>query len=88
MNTSRRMFIKQNTLAAAGIAFLPKNLLKEKGGDILGLQLYTVRENMKTDPADTLKGLADMGFRYVEHAGYQDRKFYGYSIADFKKLIK
>jgi sugar phosphate isomerase/epimerase len=87
MNTSRRTFIKQSTVAVAGATFLPKILLKEKGGDILGLQLYTVREDMKTDPADTLKSLADMGFRYVEHAGYQDRKFYGYSIADFKKLL-
>jgi sugar phosphate isomerase/epimerase len=28
-----------------------------------------------------------MGFKYVEHAGYRDRKFYGYSVAEFKKLL-
>ncbi|MEO7044185.1 MAG: TIM barrel protein, partial [Ferruginibacter sp.] len=87
MNNSRRTFIKQSTVAVAGTAFLPKILLKEKSGDMLGLQLYTVRDNMKTDPADTLKRVADIGYKYVEHAGYRDRKFYGYSIADFKKLL-
>ncbi|MGH2564597.1 MAG: sugar phosphate isomerase/epimerase family protein, partial [Ginsengibacter sp.] len=38
-------------------------------------------------PAGTLKLLAAMGYKDVEHAGYHDRKFYGYLIADFKKLL-
>jgi len=28
-----------------------------------------------------------MGYKYVEHANYVDRKFYGYGAADFKKLL-
>lgn len=28
-----------------------------------------------------------MGYKYVEHANYVDRKFYGYSPTDFKKLL-
>ena len=42
---------------------------------------------MKKDPAGTLKKLAAMGYKYVEHAGYHDGKFYGYSIPEFKKLL-
>ena len=42
---------------------------------------------MKKDPAGTLKQLAAMGYKDVEHAGYEDRKFYGYSPADFKKFL-
>ena len=42
---------------------------------------------MKKDPAGTLKHLAEMGYKHVEHAGYENRKFYNYSIADFKKLL-
>ena len=42
---------------------------------------------MEKDPAGTLKRLAEMGYKHVEHAGYENRKFYGYSIADFKKLL-
>ena len=54
---------------------------------IFGLQLYTVRDDMKKDPSGTLKQLAGMGYKYVEHANYIGRKFYGYSAADFKKLL-
>ena len=88
MNTSRRTFIKSSSIAIAGAAILPESILKQKKTDhILGLQLYTVRDDMKLDPAGTLKRVAQMGYRDVEHAGYHDRKFYGYSIADFKKLL-
>ena len=87
MNTSRRTFIKTSSIAVAGAAMLPDILKEKKSNVILGLQLYTVRDDMKTDPAGTLKRLAAMGFKYVEHAGYHDRKFYGYSIPDFKNLL-
>ena len=42
---------------------------------------------MDKDPSGTLKKLSDMGYKYVEHANYHDRKFYGYTPADFKKLL-
>lgn len=88
MNTSRRTFIKKSTITVAGATMLPKLLKEKKANDVLGLQLYTVRDDMKKDPAGTLKRLAAMGFTYVEHAGYHDRKFYGYSIPEFKNLLK
>ena len=42
---------------------------------------------MKKDPSGTLKQLADMGYKNVEHANYVDGKFYGYAPAEFKKLL-
>ncbi len=88
MNTSRRIFIKNGSVAIAGVAVLPKLFIQQKSPHIiLGLQLYTVRDDMKKDPAGTLKKVASIGYKYVEHAGYEDRKFYGYSIPDFKKLL-
>lgn len=53
----------------------------------VGLQLYSVRDEMKQDPLGTLKQLADMGYVYLEHANYIDRKFYGYSAVEFKKIL-
>ncbi len=53
----------------------------------MGLQLYSVRDDMKKDPSGTLKQLADMGYKYVEHASYVNRKMYGMAPADFKKLL-
>ncbi len=88
MNTSRRKFIQTSAVAMAGAAFMPELLFaKEKKIERLGLQLYSVRDAMKVDPAGSLKKLADMGYIHVEHANYVDRKFYGYTAKDFKKLL-
>jgi len=88
MNSSRRKFIQTSAFAVASAALLPDLLFaKPKKIERLGLQLYSVREAMGKDPAGSLKKLADMGYIHVEHANYVDRKFYGYSAKDFKKLL-
>jgi len=89
MKTSRRTFIKNSSLTIASAAILPNRMYaKEKQDkDIVGVQLYIVRDDMKNDPAGTLKKLKEMGYVYVEHAGYENRKFYGYSPEDFRKLL-
>jgi sugar phosphate isomerase/epimerase len=76
-------------LAVAGLAAISGDLLAaaKKKKDIFGIQLYSVRDDMKKDPSGTLKQLAGMGYVYVEHANYVNRKFYGYAPADFKKLL-
>jgi sugar phosphate isomerase/epimerase len=85
---TRRTFVKNSTLAIAGATLFSKNIFAAaKDKTITGVQLYSVREEMKKDAAGTLKQLADMGYKYVEHANYVDRKFYGYSPSDFKKLL-
>jgi sugar phosphate isomerase/epimerase len=88
MNTDRRTFIKTGALALAGTAFLNNYLLaapKRKG--IVGLQLYSIRDEMAKDPAGSLKQLAGMGYIYLEHASYENRKFYGYPVSEFRKLL-
>jgi sugar phosphate isomerase/epimerase len=88
MTYSRRKFLKHSTLTAAGVAFLSNQLFAgTKTNHITGIQLYSVRDDMKKDPLGTLKLISAMGYKYVEHANYVDRKFYGYSAADFKKLL-
>jgi sugar phosphate isomerase/epimerase len=88
MDNSRRDFIKNTALVAAGAALLPKNIFAApKKIERVGIQLYSVRDAMKTDPAGSLKKLADMGYIFVEHANYVNRKFYGYDPKEFKKLL-
>ena len=89
MNTSRRTFIKRSSITVAGTAMFPRIFLQHQRKDdhVVGIQLYTVRTDMEKDPAATLKRLAEMGYKHVEHAGYENRKFYGYPIAAFKKLL-
>jgi sugar phosphate isomerase/epimerase len=88
MNNSRRKFLKTSAVAVAGAALLPDMIFATpKKIERLGIQLYSVRDAMGKDPAGSLKKLADMGYIHVEHANYIDRKFYGYSAKDFKKLL-
>ena len=58
---------------------------KEK---FVGLQLYSVREEMKTDPNGTVAKVGEMGYKFVEAAGYSDGKFYGMSPVEFKELCE
>lgn len=86
---SRKKFIVQSSVALAALALLQKNSLAAMpvAKKILGVQLYSVRDDMKSDPLATLKAVSNMGYKYVEHANYVDRKFYGYTAKDFKKLL-
>jgi sugar phosphate isomerase/epimerase len=54
---------------------------------LVGLQLYTVRDDMKSDPSGTLKRLSGMGYRYLEHANYVNHTFYGYEAHAFRQLL-
>lgn len=91
MNNSRRSFLKKSalagTLALAGPSLLSTRLFAARGKQLTGIQLYSVRDNMKNDAMGTLKALADMGYKHVEHANYIDRKFYGWTAKEFKKVL-
>ena len=88
MQSSRRQFISKSALALAGTALVPRSLFATAPkSTVLGIQLYTVRDDMKKDPLGTLKQLAAIGYKNVEHANYVDRKFYGYSAKDFLKIL-
>jgi sugar phosphate isomerase/epimerase len=52
-----------------------------------GLALYTLRDTMGKDPRGVLRAVADMGYAYIEAAGYQDGKFYGMEPTEFKDYL-
>jgi len=88
MDNSRRDFIKNTALVVAGSALMSNELFAEpKKIQRVGLQLYSVRDAMEKDPKGSLKKLSDMGYVHVEHADYVNRKFYGYTAKEFKKLL-
>jgi sugar phosphate isomerase/epimerase len=88
MTISRRKFIQNSTFTIAGAALLSNSFLScAKGKTLTGVQLYSVRDDMNKDPLGTLKQVAGMGYKHVEHANYVDRKFYGYNAKDFKKIL-
>ncbi|MEZ5056901.1 MAG: hypothetical protein R2879_07650 [Saprospiraceae bacterium] len=63
------------SILAFSLFFLfPGNPPSEKKG---GLALYTVGNLMKEDPKGVLKKVAEIGYEYMEDAGYSEGKFYG-----------
>ncbi len=53
----------------------------------IAVQLYSIREEMKKDPAGSLALVAEMGYSFVEHANYVNGKFYGFSPKEFRTLL-
>ena len=80
MQVSRRKFIMNSSLAMAGTLLLPDNIFAYKKAmqTTMGIQLYSLRDDMKADPLVTLKKLYAMGYKNVEHANYIDRHIYTY----------
>jgi len=64
-----------------------KQMAHEAGLKNIGIQLYTVRDDMDADALGTLKTIADIGFDHIESAGYNEGKFYGMAPKAFKKAI-
>lgn len=87
MKTSRRAFIKKSAATLATFSILSESVFAAKGKELTGIQLYSIRDDMKADPMATLKKLADMGYKHVEHANYVDRKFYGWAPKEFRKVL-
>jgi len=80
--------MKQGILALAATSLASRSLFAGVAAkELVGLQLYSVRDEMKSDPLGTLKQLSAMGYKHLEHANYVDRKFYGYGAKEFKKVL-
>ena len=87
--TSRRNFLKKSAVALAGTSLLSNSIfaLPKKSKEMVGLQLYSVKEDMKKDHLAALKQVAASGYKYVEHANYVQHKFYGNTAAEFRKIL-
>ena len=58
---------------------------KEKN---IGLQLWSVKDHMQKDPKGTIAKVGQMGYQFVEAAGFNDGKFYGMTPLEFKNLCE
>ncbi len=85
---TRRNFLKTGA-ALVALSALPGGFActsgkKEKA---IGLQLYSVREELKADFDGTMKALVDMGYKRFESYGYRDGKFFGKTPQEMKKYL-
>ena len=71
-----------------GLLLLFNSCESMKQKKFIGLQLYSLRDLMKEDPASTVKAVGEMGYSFVEAAGYNEGKFYGMEPSAFKALVE
>jgi sugar phosphate isomerase/epimerase len=91
----RRDFVRTAPLAAVGMLALPSFLAGCKSQKSMGqyqksigLQLYTLRDTITTDPKGVLKQVAGFGITELETFGYADGKIFGLDFTEFCKYVK
>ena len=84
---SRRTFIKQAGIAAAGVLVMPSFACSAPAKTV-GLQLYSMREQLPKDVRGTIVKIAQAGYKEVETYGYSVKdKFWGLEPKAFKSLL-
>jgi sugar phosphate isomerase/epimerase len=89
MNRRSFMAVTGTTVAATIVnpswaidEFGPKRTL-----DYIGVQLYTLREDMVANPVATLRKVSQIGFNHIESYGYDRGKLFGIGAKQYKALI-
>lgn len=87
---SRRTFIKHAGLAAAGAVFLPSfACTAATAKKNVGIQLYTLREQIPNDVKGVIEKVANAGYKEVETYGYSAKdRYWGMDAKSFKDLLK
>jgi len=83
---SRRTFLKQAGLAA-GAALLIPSFAFDKPKKNIGLQLYTLRDELPKDVKGVIEKVAQAGYKEVETYGFSNGKFWGLTPKEFKALL-
>ncbi|SEW50136.1 sugar phosphate isomerase/epimerase family protein [Chitinophaga arvensicola] len=88
--SNRRQFLKQAGIMTAAAWASPAWAATPAFNYKLGLQLYSLNNDMKQDPKGVLKKVASFGYKEVETYGFNhgNNQFYwGMKPADFKSLL-
>jgi len=84
---TRRNFIINTSLAAATVLALPSLAFTMDKKEI-GLQLYTLRDELPKDVKSTLEKVAKAGYKTVETYGFSIKdQFWGLSPIELKKIL-
>lgn len=90
---SRRDFLRLSAAGTLGAFVFPAAMEVNRQSspkismNNVGLQLYTIRDQMKQDAPGALKKVAGYGYKLLELADYNNGKFYGYSPSEFRKMV-
>lgn len=86
---SRRDFIKKAGLLTGAALILKPDWASAKPIGKLGIQLYTLRNEIQKDVKGVIKKVAAAGYKQVETFGYNKQNgFWGLSAKEFSDLLK
>ncbi|SHN28108.1 sugar phosphate isomerase/epimerase family protein [Mucilaginibacter sp. OK098] len=86
--TTRRKFLTQAGMLSAGLMIAP-HLLSAKGTKVVGLQLYSLRDQLPKDVKGVIAKVAAAGYKEVETFGYSKQNgFWGLDAKAFSGLLK
>ena len=83
---TRRGFLRQSSLLTASLFISKEEWFFEPKK--IGLQLYTLRNEMGKDPKCTLAKVAAQGYKTVETFGYGNGKWFGMNAAELRAELK
>ncbi|SFD89961.1 Sugar phosphate isomerase/epimerase [Chitinophaga sp. CF118] len=94
--SSRRIFMQQAGLIAAGLMINPSDIFSRGNANTInkiGIQLYTLRDQLTKDVKGTIEQVAKTGYAHVEtYYGYkgpnQEDQFWGLDPKGLKALLK
>ncbi|MEX6689166.1 sugar phosphate isomerase/epimerase [Danxiaibacter flavus] len=91
--STRRTFLQQGALVAAGMLMKPANIFSRGNYKVstkdVGLQLYTLREELAKDAKGTIAKVAKLGFTNVETFGADKQgKFWGLDTKELASVLK
>lgn len=80
---SRRRFLQRSLMATAALASpLTIAFAQDRRVERIGLQLYTLRNEMAADFEGTLERLAELGYKEMQFAGY-----FGKSATEVRRIL-
>ncbi|AKD02071.1 sugar phosphate isomerase/epimerase [Pontibacter korlensis] len=86
--TTRRNFLQQASLLTAGVLLVPSCVMA-KANQNVGIQLYTLREQLPKDVQGVIGKVAKAGYKEVETYGYsKENGFWGLTPKEFSQLLK
>jgi sugar phosphate isomerase/epimerase len=87
--TTRRKFLTQAGLISAGMMMAPRLMSVAKTSKIVGLQLYSLRDQLPKDVKGGIAKVAAAGYKQVEPFGYSKKNgFWGLDAKAFSDLLK
>jgi len=91
---NRRNFLKATTLTAVASTVTPSSILNASSSiktetikKKIGIQLYSLRDDMAKNADATLEAVAKIGYSFIETYGYGDGKFFGKKPKEFSRQL-